>query len=127
MGFGAGYGDGLTIDRKDNDKGYSPENCQWVTLEQNSSEMCARHIKNKTGAFSPESFEKVKRTNREQQGRNVSIYKDSLLVCEAVSIGAAAEFIKENMELKTPLLSLKKNISACLHGKRKKCHGFTFA
>lgn len=26
-----GYQDDLTIDRKNNDKGYSPENCQWVT------------------------------------------------------------------------------------------------
>ena len=32
----SGFRLGLTIDRKDNDKGYTPENCQWVTdAEQN--------------------------------------------------------------------------------------------
>lgn len=33
-----GYADDLTIDRIDNDKGYSPDNCRWVTVsEQNQN------------------------------------------------------------------------------------------
>lgn len=32
----SGYTDNLTIDRIDNDKGYSPDNCQWITLSENS-------------------------------------------------------------------------------------------
>jgi hypothetical protein len=32
-----GYKDGLSIDRIDSDGGYCPENCQWMTLEENSA------------------------------------------------------------------------------------------
>jgi hypothetical protein len=32
----AGYREGLTIDRIDNDKNYSPENCQWLTKSEHS-------------------------------------------------------------------------------------------
>lgn len=30
-----GYSDELTIDRINNDKGYSPQNCRWITWEEN--------------------------------------------------------------------------------------------
>lgn len=30
-----GYNDNLTIDRKDSLKDYSPDNCQWITMEEN--------------------------------------------------------------------------------------------
>jgi hypothetical protein len=32
-----GYQDHLTIDRINNSEGYSPQNCQWITLEENSA------------------------------------------------------------------------------------------
>lgn len=42
-----GYSASLTIDRIDNDKGYSPDNCRWATQHEQS--MNKRHLKNKTG------------------------------------------------------------------------------
>jgi len=32
----SGYKEGLTIERKDNEKGYYPENCCWISLEEQS-------------------------------------------------------------------------------------------
>ena len=32
-----GYADNLTIDRKNNDKGYSPDNCRWATAKEQAN------------------------------------------------------------------------------------------
>lgn len=35
-----GYKEGLQIDRINNNSGYSPENCRWVTPKQNANNKC---------------------------------------------------------------------------------------
>lgn len=39
-----GYSDNLTIDRKDNDKGYFPDNCRWVTMKEQQRNRTNNHI-----------------------------------------------------------------------------------
>lgn len=40
-----GYEEGLTIDRIDNDKGYSPDNCRWTTMKVQRKNQRKRKIK----------------------------------------------------------------------------------
>ena len=40
-----GYNENLTIDRLDSNKGYSPDNCQWITASENSKRANPRQKK----------------------------------------------------------------------------------
>lgn len=40
----SGYEKGLQIDRTDNEKGYSPDNCRWVTALQNENNRRNNHL-----------------------------------------------------------------------------------
>lgn len=45
--IGNGYADNLSIDRIDNRKGYSPDNCRWITISENVARANKNHTTRK--------------------------------------------------------------------------------
>jgi hypothetical protein len=45
----SGYADDLTIDRKNNDLGYCPENCRWSTSKEQENNMSRNRVINYLG------------------------------------------------------------------------------
>lgn len=39
-----GYKEDLTIDRRENDKGYSPDNCRWITMQAQKNNKSSNHL-----------------------------------------------------------------------------------
>ena len=48
-----GYAENLTIDRKDNNKGYEPGNCHWVTMKEQSRNTRRTHYLTYNGQTKP--------------------------------------------------------------------------
>lgn len=44
-----GYSESLTLDRIDNDRGYSPDNCHWVSIKVNCNNRSSSHMINAFG------------------------------------------------------------------------------
>lgn len=42
--FAHGYDDNLTIDRIDSTKDYSPDNCRWITIQEQQSNKSSNHL-----------------------------------------------------------------------------------
>lgn len=94
-----GYEEDLTIDRIDNDKGYSPDNCQWVTQSLNASKGCHkesdfRQIHGSCGevvrqiirAKSMKAVDVAKHLGTTPQNLNRKFTKDSWSVQDLISV-----------------------------------------
>lgn len=89
----AGWCDGLTIERIDPNLDYSPSNCEFITKQENAARMNAHHNKNKTGAFSKESRDKIRATCVAKRGVPCRVYLDSHNIIEFDSVSEVVDYL----------------------------------
>lgn len=96
-----GYKEGLTIDRIDNNEGYSPNNCRWVTMKVQSENRKKRNIELSNNP-------NAKRVNMYSlSGQLIKTYNTITEACEANNIKGPGS-----------------GISACCRGRQKTAHGY---
>ena len=121
-----GYFEGASIDRIDPNLSYYPDNCRWVTVSENSKNMMEYHSIRGTGSFSKESVATLTEVNRSSQGTQFYMIDKNNDAIFFRCLMEAALHITKIKSLNTAPFQIKKNISACLHKKRKTCHGYSF-
>ena len=84
-----GYKENLTIDRKDENKDYCPENCTWIPLKENSAKKSSTHyitVYNET--YSGKEWARI--LNKGPNFINTKIKRDGIQI--------TVDYIKNNLE-----------------------------
>ena len=81
-----GYKDNLTIDRLDNKKGYSPDNCRWATYQEQNTNISK--LKNNTSGYTGLSWSKKEKRwlcniSIENKTKRIGAYKTQQEAVEA--------------------------------------------
>ena len=85
-----GYSDGLTIDRKDNSKGYSPDNCRWATRAEQNRNTTRTHRIEYNGQF----------ITAAEAGRMVNVSRSTIAKwCRSGRVSTIADVIKAEKEI----------------------------